>query len=423
MSGVGPTRRPERLAARSAFLGAVLALGLAVPALAEPVHGRVEIQETGSLARDDSLDAALGEQQRNDVLGDLRLTWEPSRDHWSFALHYELNLQYGDSVRLARAEAGLRPSPPDTLFDLTNTFADHGQVIASQRIDRLSLAYSTPQWVVRVGRQALTWGSGLVYRPMDLFDPFSPSATDIEYKPGADMVYVQRLFADGSDLQLIVVPRPPRRGDGATANASSAALHLHTKIAGHETTWLIARDHGDWVAAAGVNGALGGATWNVEVVPTFLRGGGTRVSALTNISTAVTLFGRNATLFGEYFHNGFGVGDERFSLAQLPPELTDRLARGQLFSTRRNYLAGGMTLEVSPLVTVSPTAIAGLDDGSIYLLLASTVSLADNVTLVAGAQAPIGPRKTEFGGLPLAPASALFVAPPARLYIQLRRYF
>ena len=123
--------------------------------------------------------------------------------------------------------------------------------------------------MVRVGRQALTWGSGLVFRPMDLFDPFSPSATDTEYKPGVDMLYVQRLFADGSDLQLIVAPRPQVKEGPLTADASSFALHYHLTLFGHQTTLLVARDHGDWVGGAGLNGALGGATWNVELVPTF----------------------------------------------------------------------------------------------------------------------------------------------------------
>ena len=129
---------------------------------------------------------------------------------------------------------------------------------------------------------------------------------------------------------------------------------------------LLARDHGDWVGGVGVNGALGDATWNLELVPTFLSTGPTRVSALANISDAITLFDRNATVFAEYFHNGFGAGGGDFDLASLPPDLIDRLGRGQLFDTRRDYLAGGVTLEVDPLFTLNPTLIANLNDFSLY---------------------------------------------------------
>jgi hypothetical protein len=416
MSGGVAKSRPD-LAAALLATAFVLA---AAPARAEPIHGRLALQDAGVFSDADSLDAALGARDHNEVASDLRLTWEPTWDRWAFSLHYDATVGYGEGVRVARAA---RPGPPSTLFDLTDTFVDDGQAVGVQSIDRLSLSYSTPDAVVRVGRQALSWGSGLVFRPMDLFNPFSPTATDTEYKPGADMIYVQRLFADGSDLQVIVVPRPVRYGEAPSSDASSAAMHLRTTLAGRQVTWLVAHDHGDWVAAAGVSGALGGAAWNLELVPTVLKGGSTRLSAVANISYATSLMGRNSTVFAEYFHNGFGARDGDVSLATLPPELVDRLSRGQVFTTRRNYLTGGATVEVNPLVSVSPTLIANLDDGSLFLLGAATVSLGDNLTLIAGAQAPIGAHRTEFGGLPLAPESQTFAAPPARIYVQLRRYF
>jgi hypothetical protein len=186
---------------------------------------------------------------------------------------------------------------------------------------------------------------------------------------------------------------------------------------------LLSRDHGAWVGGVGVNGAIGGASWNVELVPTFEGHGTTRVSGLANVSDAVTIDGRNATVFAEYFHNGFGVASADLALSNLPPDLADRLARGQLFNTRRDYLAGGLTLEVNPLLNVSPTLIADLNDGSVFILFSGTFSLTDDLALTAGAQAPIGGRGTEFGGLPLSPGALTFLAPPGQVYVQLRRYF
>ena len=387
------------------------------------VHGRLELQDSEQFTGADSIQAQLGQQTANDVLGNLRLTWEPTWGQWSFQFHYVLAAEDGPTVALGRAEAGLISQPPATLLDLTDTFVNHGPWIASQRIDRLAITYTTPDLVVRVGRQALTWGSGFVFRPMDLFDPFGPTATDTEFKPGVDMLYVQRLFADGSDLQFILAPRPARADGPVTADASSIALHFDTTVLGHHTTLMLARDHGDWVAALGVNGSLGGATWNLEAVPTMLKAGGVRVSGIANISDAVTLFSRNATVFAEYFHNGFGVAGQPFDLASLPPDLVDRLARGQVFDTRRDYLASGWTLEVTPLLDLSPSLIVDLNDGSVLVLVAGTYSLSDNVTLAAGVQAPIGRARTEFGGLPLTATSPVVLAPPGQIYLQLRRYF
>ena len=407
---------------RALFLSAALLSAFAVPSAAEPVHGRIELQDFGTFAGSDSLDGILAGTDRNDAFSNLRLTWAPEWDKFRFEVHYIIRAQYGDSVPLTRF-AALGPLPPSTWFNLTGTFENHSRFLAQQTIDRLSLSYSTEDFVVRVGRQALTWGNGLVFRPMDLFDPFAPNATDTEFKTGADMIYAQVLFGDGSDLQAIAVPRPRVSGAQPSTNASSFAGLYRRAFGTIQTSWLLARDHGDWTAAVEATGPLDGASWTLELVPVFLRGGGTRVSALANISDATTLFDRNATIFAEYFHNGVGETRGDLTLATLPPDLLDRLARGQVFTFRQNYLAGGVTLEWTPLLTLSPTLIADLDDASIYALAAANYSLSDDLMLVGGAQLPLGVRNTEYGGLPIAPARTTTFGPAPQVYIQLRSYF
>jgi hypothetical protein len=409
----------------AALVALALSLGLAAPAAfaqSTALHGRLELQEGGDFSRSDSLQAALGLKDANDAQGDVRLIWDPSWGRWSLSVQTVMTAQSGPPVFLQNDETTILPTPPSTWFDLSETFFNERRTTASAYIDRLSVAYSTPSTVVRVGRQALTWGSGLVFRPMDLFDPFSPAATDTEYKPGVDMVYVQRLFANGSDLQVVLAPRSPRYGAPPTTDDSSIGLHYQTVLFGHRTTWLLARDHGDWVGALGVNGPLNGATWNLEVVPTGTPHEGVSVSAIANLSDSMTLFGRNATVFAEYFRNGFGVIGTT-SFAQLPAPLKDHLERGQVFNTRRDYLAEGLSVEVNPLFTLAPTFIADLDDGSLFLLATGTWSLSDNLILIAGVQAPIGRAGTEFGGLPLVPGGTVLLAAPARIYLQIRQYF
>src|SRR5579871_291898 len=423
--GVTTGSNPRRLCARMRrMLLVVTTLAFATVAHADAdnlIHGRIELQDICAFTRENTLDALLRAQNRNDFTSDIRLTWEPAFGSWSGMFHYVVDMDYGDDVRLMRRESGLLAVPTSTWFDLTERFDDHANFLGSQRIDRLAIAYSTPNFVLRVGRQALTWGSGLVFRPMDLFDPFSPTATDTEWKPGTDMFYSQYLFPDGSDLQFIAVPRADRMtGSHSFApplawNESSFALHYNATIAGHATTLLIARDRGDWVAGLGIDGALSGATWNLELVPTLLRNGSTRVSALANVSDAVTLFDRNTTVFAEYFHSGFGITGSNLSFAAMPTDLLDRLARGQLFNVRQNYLATGFTMEVSPLLHAGPTLIGDLDDGSFYALVQASYSLADDLTLIAGAQAPVGASGSEFGGIRTAPGKDIYLGSPGRI--------
>ncbi|MGX1197825.1 hypothetical protein [Parvibaculum sp. MBR-TMA-1.3b-4.2] len=407
------------------LLAAFLALH-AAPGRAAPVHGRLELQDVFARESDRSVSSMLGKRERNDVLGNLRVTWEPRRGPWRFVFQYQLGFDAGDTPLLAAREKALAlfpKAPPRTLWDLTDTTMDGNDFTLTQRIDRLSVGYTGAHIVVRAGRQALTWGAGLVFHPMDLFDPFSPDATDTEYKPGADMLYTQYLFDDGSDLQFVAVPRPPHRGDDPTLDASSFALLFHTSLGPWRTSFLAAQDHGDTVAALGVSGALSGATWNAELVPTYVDDDRTYVSGLANISDAFTLTGRDATIFAEYYRNGFGLEARRYSLASLPAPLTDRLLRGQVFNTGRDYLSLGGTLQWTPLLEIAPTLIANLNDGSFYALGEATWSLEDNLNLIAGVRLPLGPSNTAFGGLPVIGSSAPYVEQPTRVYLQLRRYF
>ena len=359
-------------------------------------------------------------------MGDARLTWTPHEGAWNFDFAYTLSFDMGDTPRFAAIMDKLPlypPVPPATWWNLTNTFVSQPRFTATQKIDRLSVGYTSGPIVIRAGRQALTWGAGLVFKPMDLFDPFAPDATDIEYKPGTDMLYGQYLFDDGSDLQAVIVPRPPRRGGGLTFDASSFALRFHTQIGDMQTTWLIARDHGDMVAGLGINGSLGEATWNAEAIPTFVNGGGTYVSAVANISDAGKLWDRDITYFAEYYRNGFGLSAKHYALLSLPPPLIDRLLRGQVFDTGRDYVAVGARYQWTPLLEIDPTLIANLNDTSFYAIGEATYSLSDNLNLVVGARVPIGPNGSEFGGIPVLSHVPVYLEQPQRFYIQLRRYF
>lgn len=429
MDGSPPTSvagRPLPRAKRAAALaaGLLLAIPAAGTARASDLKGRLQVTDVQSDAHGDSLDAALGHETRNDLSGDGRLMWEPRKGRWDFALHYEIAATHGGGVALAKTLAAFLPGPPPaTMFDLTDTVVDRGRTVATQTIDRLAVGYAASRFVIRVGRQALTWGSGTMFHPMDLVDPFAPDTVDTEYKPGSDMVYAQWLFGDGSDLQAAAVPRPVRVGGPASADASTFALHYRATYGSFGTTWLLSRDRGDWTGAAALSGPLRGAVWNVEIVPTLQPGRRWKTSALANVSRAATVLDRNAVWFAEYYRNGFGTGSRGVAIDALPADLLDRVARGQVFVTSRDYLAGGMRWEVTPLVTVSPSLIANLDDASVYAAAEVNWSVSDNGNVIAGAQVPAGPKRTEYGGLPLTDDAPPFVAAPAIVYVQFRHHF
>ncbi len=60
-------------------------------------------------------------------------------------------------------------------MDLTHTIKEEDRYILVQRLDRLNFTFNSNLGSVRIGRQAITWGNGLIFNPMDLFNPFPPA--------------------------------------------------------------------------------------------------------------------------------------------------------------------------------------------------------------------------------------------------------
>jgi len=110
-------------------------------------------------------------------------------------------------------------------------------------------------------------------------------------------------------------------------------------------------------------------------------------------------------------------------VASLSEPLKARLARGELFDTGRDYVAAGADVQWTPLVTLSPVLITNLNDRSLLAQVNLRVSLADNLLFDMGVQAPVGPKGTEFGGLPLSNALPARYGPGRRLFLEIRGYF
>ena len=340
---------------------AAIVLLLAAPAHGTGLGGRIKLDAIGYRAAGNSLDAALGHQTSGELATQLRLNFTRDRGPWTLDAAWQIDARHGSAVARDSDIAASYPSAvfngaDDSYLDLDDTLVDRSATRASQRLDRLSLAYARGAFVTRIGRQALTWGSGAVFHPMDLVNPFQPVATDTAYKRGTDMAYGQWLMEDGSDVQLAVVPH--RRDNAAGPDSGKATFAAFANITGQLVQWslLLASDRSDSVLGVGASGALGGAVWNAEVIPTWTVSAGTRTSALANLSYATTLLERNTTLFVELYHNGFGESGSDYTATDLGPDLAARLVARSGLRHRARLLVAGCDLGMEPAAAVDAHA-------------------------------------------------------------------
>lgn len=352
-----------------------------------------------SLLRESAGDGTL------DIDGELRLNLDAQQGRLSFDAAWQLAALYSDDFGDAPPEGlgGFFDRMPDDerrLFDVTSVVGERADGALVQRLDRLWVGYADETRVLRLGRQALTWGGGLFYAPMDPVNPFDPAAIDTEYKAGDDMLYGQLLRRNGDDVQLaVVLRRNPASGAVDTAERTVAA-----KYRGFAGAWdydvLVAESYDDSVIGIGVGRGIGGAAWRAEAVYTHGNPGG-EVQLLTNLAYSRVFAGRNLSGVLEYHFNGFGQRGGRYAPADLVanPALLERLERRQTFTVGRHYLAGSVTIEMTPLVNLSPVALVNLSDPSALLQLTAAVSLADNATFTGSLNLPVGAAGTEYGGI------------------------
>jgi hypothetical protein len=393
------------------------------------LHGHAKLQGSLRLFDDDDLGAAIAGTQVEDATLDLRVNTVWRRSRWDMTANTQLLTVVGDSPGAAAGDPGSEArgflslvvpwSDPHQWLDLDSTFSSTDSRLICARFDRLSIGFTGDRFVARLGRQALSWGGGLVFQVFDLFNPFAPTAIDTDYKPGTDMLSSQLLLDSGGDVQAIVVPRRPAPGRGLAADASSAAIKWHQFAGPVEGELLGARHYDDTVIGAGASGNLAGGVWRLNGTYTDLAGGGV-TSLLANFSRAWVWGERNTNAFVEVFRNGFGVANLDRDLATLPAPLLERVGRGELFNLGRNELAAGIELEWTPLLAFEPTLLVNLDDHSSMLLLSTSFDWRQSLALDAGVQVGFGPHGTEYGGIP---AGALFASTGRLVWVRLSRYF
>lgn len=393
--------------------------------------GHAKYQYTYTDYRADDLHAVLGADPAQDHDLDLRLKGEGGSGPWHALVHYEVLALRGDSLRVRRAAAPLAllgggtvsglPDDRRRLFDLTDSITDRTDTAAVHRLDRLSVGYSTATHTVRFGRQALSWGNGLVFHPLDFINPFSPIAIDKDYKTGDDMLFVQRTLNAGGDVQAIAVPRRDQATHELESEESTYAAKLRLRAGAFDIDLIGARHFGEGLAGLGLVRSVGGAVWRFDTRYTDTENGDGRWSFVTNLDYSWIWSGKNYYGYVEYFRNGVGESDPARYVAPNAA-LAERIARGELFTLARDYAAAGVQVELHPLFNLFNTLIWNLNDGSAFLQVRGIYDWRQNVQLMAGVNVGFGDRGDEFHGIPILGTNAV-LAPGRSLFLRAAYYF
>ena len=396
-------RTPKRLV----FVCSLLLVPL-LPVHALEFNGRLKWFGSAAAFPDQDLQRIVAGTPAYDSAVDLRLMFQHRSGAFEFLLDHSILLLSGDTTALGQdPSVAIDQTVTSDEFrgiDLTWDIEDGGRHRSLHRLDRLALRWQPGDWSLTLGRQAVSWGSGIVFQPLDLFSPFSPTVVDRDYKAGDDLLLIDRLLPNGQDLQLLHVVRRDGESDISAAVASTA-FKWHGYAGAWEIEALIAEHFDERVLGLSLRVPLGLALLRTDIVATRaqLPSGASewRVSGIANADVTFNLGQRNAYAFVEYFHNAWGVDQLPDALGELPAELSERLLRGEIFNLMRDYVAVGGNLEWHPLVSQSLTFISNLHDSSTLLQTQLTYSPTDHQTLQVGWIESLGRSGDEFGGIPV----------------------
>ncbi len=349
--------------------------------------GHTKFRLVGQSYPDNSLFRDVAGSDSFDAIGELRLNFAAKHERWAAHADYQLIAVSSEFLPLGLPNDDLRA------FDATKIIDQGDDSAILHRLDRLWIGYTGNKTTIRLGRQALSWGNGLYFHPMDLVNPFDPAAIDTEYKAGDDMLYVQYLLDNGDDVQGAAVFRSNPLTADIESDLGTFAVKYHGFAGEHEFDVLVAEDNDDTVLGIGGTRSIGGAVWRGDVVVTD-GVDDTTVEVVTNLMYSWTWGERNVSGAFEYYFDG---DDGHFA-------------------------AGSLMIEMSPLLTLTPTLIARADDPSALFQLVARYSLSDNMTFLGSLNIPVGADGTIFGG-PAAPVPDRYLSFDAGLFAQFAWYF
>lgn len=351
------------------------------------------------------------------------------------SVHYELAVAGGDTR--SRTKKLERSFPAvfsgDSLnsvndrrrfMDLTWNIYKNDDLRVYHRLDRLSVSLVVDGGKLTIGRQAVTWGNGMLFNPMDLFNPFAPTEIDRDYKLGDDMVHLQFPIRSLGNMEVLYVPRRDLVNREVRWDESSLAFKDHFSWDDTEFDVMFAKHYADYVAGLGLVGYLGDAAWRVDATWTFLdestRNMDGYASVTANMDYSWVWWKTNFYGYIEFFYNGLSNND--YSAMLVDPAVSARVSRGEMFTLGKYYLSAHVDVELHPLVRFYFTTISNIVDPSGMLQPRVVWSVAQDLDMTLGGNLSWGPFDSEYGGYRY-PQSDLYQQSADTLYCWWNYYY
>jgi len=294
-------------------------------------------------------------------------------------IEYEFTALAYNSINTASLDFGNQKNRQ--LIDLSWDLINEKNFGAVHFIDRLYLRQGFDWGNVIIGRQRISWGTGRIWNPTDLFNPINPATYYKIEKDGADAVSSKISLGDFTDVNVVYNPVNKFQSSnfGARFRTNFNEMDLSFMTGYFDKNKIIGADFAGNLLDAGIRGEGIYSISNVDTVSSFTR-------YVLGIDYQFT-----SKLYAliEYQFNGEGK-------TNLNEYELDRLANGEIINLSKNYTYLMLTYQVSPLLILNLANNANLNDGSGFILCSLAYSASDNLYLNVGSQFTYGDKSSEY---------------------------
>ena len=301
--------------------------------------------------------------------------------------------------------------------DLLNESDTTTSTIIRYEMDRLYYRYHFDTFSLSAGRQAIDWGSGRFWQPLNLFGAFAPTALDTDYKPGIDVLTADYFPSHLSSFTGVYAFAPEDQSD----IENSGAIHYRRQVGERSELVLVAGSiTGNTVIGGSFESSWNGIGWRIE--GTHYQLDELDDETLFWIAGLDYQFNNGIMITAEHYYNSRGATSE----TEISQMYTDIIYAWGLQQHLSRQLVGiGVARDLTPLLYGSYTLLGsvldnerGSDSWSFLHQLIVTYSVSNESELLASLMLPNGKGlstsdepKSEFGHI------------PPSLTLQLRFYF
>ena len=300
-----------------------------------------------------------------------------------------------------------------------------GQQRMAHGIDRLFLRASSSYVEFEVGRIALSWGTGRIWNPTDMWSPFSPTQIDKEEKRGVDLAHLTFQIPKVGSLEGVFAPLDTEHHNQMRMDDSAAGGRLRFNIGEYDISVMSGYFATDTVAGFDFSGYIKDAGFRGEATYTVVNRKDHERDYIRAVLSVDYGFAAawNPYLLFEYYFNGMGEPDPDDYLDRYADTSVQRqVSMGRSFSLGQDYMSLMTTLQPHPLVTMALQPLMNIDDQSFFIHFNVRYSVLDFVDIMAGTNLFFGKDNSEFGGIEIEELDISFRSPDM-YYLYLKAYF